>query len=270
MRASPRFERNELQLRARVPRAGRRRGGGVRLGCAHRSPRTVADRRVRHRHLPDRCLTQLATRDDRVQAAPARPPAPKRPHRRHCAAARPARPHAGDARLAGRARGPPAARPLCPAGVARGVVRHAHRRVLRLRPAERVGAQHRARVAHPRRLPLLVAARVGKAVAAARTRISRGWLRRLIVPRARAHLLEPAVLLVLRAHAAPLGTLTGARPEPRRHPDERRADARLPARDRVVRVAAARRRGRQRGRSADAVMRTMRGRSVRESNVTSK
>ena len=43
------------------------------------------------------------------------------------------------------------------------------------------------------------------------------------------------------------GLSPSTRPEPRRHPDERRADARVPARDRLVRVAAARGRARQRG-----------------------
>src|SRR5207248_4935633 len=71
-------------------------------------------------------------------------------------------------------------------------------------------------------------------------------LRSLVVPRARVHLLEPSVLLVLRARAAAVGPLSDARPEPRRHPHERRADGRLPARDRLVRLAVARGGGRAR------------------------
>ena len=62
--------------------------------------------------------------------------------------------------------------------------------------------------------------------------------RRLGVPRTRVHLLQPSVLRVLRARAAALGTVAGARPEPRRDPHERRADARVPARDRLLRHAA--------------------------------
>ena len=76
--------------------------------------------------------------------------------------------------------------------------------------------------------------------------LPRRRLRRLVVPRPRVHLLEPAVLLVLRARAAAVGTVADARPEPRRDPHERRADARLPPRDRLVRPAAARRGARAR------------------------
>src|SRR5581483_4351462 len=74
-------------------------------------------------------------------------------------------------------------------------------------------------------------------------RLPRRRLRRVVLPRPRVHLLEPPVLFVLRARAATVGTLADPRPEPRRHPHERRADARLPVRDRLVRVAAARRGG---------------------------
>jgi len=69
----------------------------------------------------------------------------------------------------------------------------------------------------------------------------------IVVPRARADLLEPSVLFVLRARTAPLGPVAVTRPEPRRHPDERRADDRVPPRDRLLRVAAPRRGARQRG-----------------------
>lgn len=48
-------------------------------------------------------------------------------------------------------------------------------------------------------------------------------------------------LYVLRAHARPAGALADARPEPRRDPDERGADARLPRRDRLLPVAPPRR-----------------------------
>src|SRR5581483_11956028 len=111
------------------------------------------------------------------------------------------------------------------------------RRLLRLGPAGGMGAQPRARAADPRRAPLLVAARLRPALGAARARLPRRRLRRLVLPRARVHLREPAVLLVLRARAAPLGPLPRPRPEPRRDRDERRADTRLPARDRLVRLA---------------------------------
>src|SRR5204863_415417 len=72
-----------------------------------------------------------------------------------------------------------------------------------------------------------------------RARLSHRCLPRLVVPRPRLHLLEPAVLRVLRARAATVGAVADPRPEPRRDPDERRTDARLPVRDRLVRAAAA-------------------------------
>jgi hypothetical protein len=86
--------------------------------------------------------------------------------------------------------------------LARRVVRDAHRGLLRLGAAHGLGAQHRARAAHPRRPALLVAARLRPPLTPAGARIPRRRLRRLVVPRSGAHLLEPGRSIVLRARSA--------------------------------------------------------------------
>src|SRR5262249_12069925 len=158
-------------------------------------------------------------------------PAAERPDRGRRAAPRPARPDADDAEGA-RAQGPrPPPCALDPADLARRLVLDPPGRVLQLGAAHRLGPEHRARHPDRRGAPLLVADRQRPALAARRSRLPRRRVRRLVLPRARLHLLEPRLLLVLRARAAALGTLACPRPEPRRDRDERRADARLPPRD---------------------------------------
>ena len=177
-----------------------------------------------------------------AQLPAAHPPAAERAHRGRGAAARRA---GADAADAGEGRPPRRPTGSARAGSSRiwlGAWYLTHlAAVLRLGAAHRLGAEPRARDPHRGGPPLLVADRQRPPLAAGGPRLPRRRLRRLVVPRPRVHLLQPAVLLVLRARAAAVGPVAGARPEPRRDLHERRADARVPARDRLLRDAAARR-----------------------------
>src|SRR4051794_15524388 len=201
----------------------------------------MAHRRLRLRDLPDRGRAQLATRDDRFEVPPAHPPAAERAHRGPRAAPRPAGSDPADAGGDRPPRAGPAPHPLDPPDLARRVVPDPHRGVLQLGPAHGMGPERRARDPDRGWPALLVADRERPPLAAGGAGVSRHRLPRLVVPRPRLHFLEPPVLRVLRARAATVGAVADPRPEPRWDPDERRADARLPARDRLVRDAAARR-----------------------------
>src|SRR5581483_7110017 len=174
-----------------------------------------------------------APREHRSALPPAHPPAPERADRGRRAAPRDARPDAADAGAARASRARPYPLALDPPRLARRLVPDPPRAVLRLGPAHELGTEHRARDPHRRRPALLVADRERTSHAGDGDRLSRRRLRRLVVPRPRLHLLEHPVLQLLRARAAAVGTVAGARPESRGHLHERRADARLPPHDRL-------------------------------------
>ena len=134
-----------------------------------------------------------------------RPPAPERDDRRLGAAAPPARPDAGDGGRTGPARRKAARRAHAPEGraarVARGLVRHPLRGFLRRGASQPLAPVRGACRADRDRAPLLVARHLREAEPALDARLARlpgGRVRRLGVPRARAHVRDAARLRLLR------------------------------------------------------------------------
>src|SRR3954465_7617042 len=167
------------------------------MGGASRPPGVVARGVLRARPDPDRRLAQLAARDDRGQAAADDPSPAERADRGHRAAAAAPRADTRNADVAERARRRPYPGAVCAPRVADRLVRHPRGQLLRLGAARHVAAADRARVADRRGPALLVAARLRPARSARSARVPRGRLRRVVVPRPGAHLLEPPALLVL-------------------------------------------------------------------------